>query len=153
MKNLYLLWVVLVCALRPVPGNTQNVAPFHPKTIDKPRIFIDVPDREACKIKDFAPFFRARRNDRVELNLSNQLQISGQVAEKVQVNPQVLSMNIHAANIPGALVTLTEINQPGKPVEYRARIIHPQRGDFITISKEADGYIIRKEALKYFMTE
>ena len=78
---------------------------------------------------------------------------TGEVIARVQRTENLQSINIRSTNYPGALFNISIITQADNSKKISGRIIHPQSGDVLILTEENNRYFLRKQSVKFFMTE
>jgi hypothetical protein len=152
MKNRYLagLFSLFIVSFNSLIA--QETVPVRQTIPDKPLIFSQLPDRIDFSFADIEKIFRAEKASAITLHLSAAT-LSGVITEKVQRSPGSTSYNIKLSNYPGALLTISLINEQGQKQKVRGRIVHPQSGDVLLLVQENEHFYFEKKQQKYFMTE
>ena len=149
MKSLYAVKLVLLCVLIAPVANSQQPVTAQP---DKPLLFSQLPDKSECNVASLQHIFTSRSKDNISLQLGK-FQFAGQIIEKVQQSPQVLSMNIRSSNFAGAIFSISIITMPDKSQKFTGQIINPKSGDVLVLTEENNRYFLEKKLLKFFMTD
>ena len=150
MKNLYAVKLVVLCLFVATAASSQKPVPVQQS--DKPLLLSQFPDKSECNVSALKNMFSSRSNDNVSIELGK-LVFTGQIIEKVQQSPQVLSMNIRSSNISGAVFNLSVITMPDNTQKFIGQIINPKAGDVLVLMEENNRYILEKKPLKFFMTD
>jgi len=153
MKNLYLAGVLVVLCLGSIRTKAQELSAVNQPILNKPLLFASFPEKIECRLAELQRIFASAKSDKLSLVLNEKFSFAGEITERVQKSGAVISMNIRSSNFPGALFTISQITQAGRPVRYIGRIVHPKQGDCWIISEENNHYYLKKQAIKYFMTE
>ncbi len=152
MKNLYVTGLLAACILLTHPSTAQEPFPVKQHLPRKPLMFSGFPEKSACSLAALQKIFSSRIAEHVTIQLQNQL-FAGEVIEKVQRSPVLLSINIRSTNFPGALFNISMVTLPGKRTTITGRIINPQSGDVLLLSEENNQYYLLKQPQQFFMTE
>jgi hypothetical protein len=150
MKSLYAVKLVVLCVLIATVANAQR--PVSEQLPDKPLQFSQFPDKSECNVASLKNIFSSRSNDNISLQLGK-FQFTGQVIEKVQQSPQVLSMNIRSSNFSGAIFNISIITMPDNSQKLTGQIINPKSGDVLVLTEVNNRYFLEKKLLKFFMTD
>ena len=114
-------------------------------TIEKPSLFINFPEKLQIEKQRLDQVFTTRLN-RVSLPADKGISFDGTILEKVQKNPNVVSINIRLHNYDSSLLNISRIIQSDLSVTYTARILNIKNGDILLLKNE-DGrfYFIREK--------
>lgn len=118
-----------------------------------PAVFQQFPNSFEVDQSQLLKAFSARIGDTVSIQLSKKHAFSGVVTDKVQQTSSLLTLNIRGLQFAGAMMhisqnTATDVEQP-----VRARILHPKKGDVMTLVLEENKYFFRKEEQQFFLAE
>ena len=149
MKNLYAVRLAALFLFVTTTVYSQKPVSVQP---DKPLVFSQFPDKSECNITSLKNVFSSRSNDNISIELGKFV-FTGQIIEKVQQSPQVLSMNIRSSNLSGAIFSISIITLPDNTQHFTGRIINPQAGDVLVLTEENNRYFLQKKSLKFFMTD
>lgn len=119
----------------------------------KPLLFASLPDSFAVDKTQLQKIFSAAINEQINLQLSSQFSIQGKIVDKNQHNPGSLSVNVRLSNYNNALLNLTLKLQADNSTSIHGRILHPRYSDILVLSKEKDGYLLKKTTQQLYMPE
>jgi hypothetical protein len=153
MKNRYKAGFFGLCVLLSFTANSQEAIAVKQHIPDKPFIFSQFPQRSDCITNELFALFKSVAPSKISLTLPGGRKLNGTISEKVLRNPAVTSINIKLDEYPGALFSLSLIEEPGRPQKLVGRIIHPQSGDLLELVQENQSFYFEKKIQKYFMTE
>lgn len=120
---------------------------------DKPLLFSKVPQQSICNKAALEASFDAKAGDTLSIALSPQLTFKGIITEKVQRSPVLLSMNLRALDGSGAFLNITRLSLPDKAPQLKARLMHPDKGDVLLLTKQNDQYLLVKRPQKFLMAD
>ena len=153
MKNRYtagFLGLFLVCS---IVTKAQEPIPVKQHITNKPFHFFQFPDRSDCITDELLQLFRAAPSSGIVIHLPGNLVLRGVITEKVQRSPGITSINIKLSNYPGALFNISLNTESGSTSNINGRIVHPQSGDLLVLTKDNSTYYLKKQLQKFFMTE
>jgi hypothetical protein len=148
-----LMFLVLFYQLMPSLLVAQATRPEKSANPDKPFIFSALPERFECATAALKQVFSAQLNDAISIPLPGNRFFKGVVKARVQRDANVLSVNVHSTNFPGAMLNLSLIIQPDKTEKIIGRVLNPQKGDALVIERVNDRYFISKDLQKFVMTD
>jgi hypothetical protein len=121
--------------------------------VEKPLLFAALP--EVSEIGDDAirKLLGSAENEQINIQLSGQFRLKGQVVAKNQQIPGTFSINVRAENYHNALFNLTVRLLADNTMSFQGRIIHPKYGDALVLTRENNRYYFRKRPLKLYMPE
>ena len=151
MKKLYAFacMAVLLCANKAI---SQVTPPLNQHVSDKPMLFASLPQKLECNLEEIDRLFMSEPSQKLQLQLNNQLQLEGIVAEKVQKSPEILSINFKSINYGGALFNITRVIQNGT-IRYTGRIVNKENGDVLMMVKDNEKYYFTKSLQRFTMVE
>lgn len=153
MKNR--ISAVLLCffIVSAVVTNAQDTPPVKQQTPDKPLLFSQFPERLHCTYEELEQLIGASKTSPVSFRITDNIILRGTLTEKIQRSASVTSVTIKLPEYSGALFSLSLINQPGQSPIFNGRIVHPQSGDVLVLTRENNQYYFQKKAQHFFMTE
>jgi hypothetical protein len=149
MKRLYA--ACAICILLSFSGTAQVPVNQHP--VEKPALFAALPGKFSCSINALQSLFGSAANGRVNLQLSNQLQLNGIVLEKVAVSNQQVSINIRCNNYQNALLNISRITLDNGNYKYVGRLVSPAHGDVLLLWEDKGQYYFIKQKQLLSMVE
>jgi hypothetical protein len=152
MKNLYVAGLVVVCSLVMLTTSAQRPVAVKQHLPDKPLQFSSLPDKFECSLPILEKAASSRAAEKVSLQFGKFV-FTGDVMERVQQSPDVVSINIRSTNFPGALFNISVQTQPDNTQVIRGCVINPQSGDVLILTQENNRYYLQKQSQKFFMTE
>jgi hypothetical protein len=149
MKNLYPLGLVVVSffAVQSLSAQQPVIKPI----ADKP-VFSKFPAKLECAATTLKKLPLAKMREAVSLQFGD-LQLAGEVVDKIQRAPQVLNMNIRLTNYSGALFTLSVVTDENNHQKLVGRIVDPAADEVLVLTEENNRYFFVKEPKEFFMTE
>jgi hypothetical protein len=126
---------------------------LNPNRIEKPLLFAALPEASEIGADVIRQLLGAAENEQINIQLSSQLHIKGQIVAKNQQIPGTFSINIRAENYHNALFNLTVRLLADNTLSYQGRILHPRYGDALVLTRENNRYYFRKRPLKLYMPE
>lgn len=153
MKNLYPGLVVFCLLSFPAIAQETQAVAVKQHIPDKPLLFAKTPDKLECDPGQLQQIFAAAIHDTITVRFSRHFTFKGIVSEKVQQSTELLSVNVQSLNFPGALLNISLLTLPHTTQQIRGRIIHPQRGDVLQLTRENDKYFLVKRSQKFFLAE
>lgn len=134
-------------------AKAQEPISVNQQPADKPFIFFQFPERVLFPYEELQKLFSYTINTSIDVSLEGGILLRGQLINKIQRSQDVISVTIKLSEYKGALFSLTFIHQPNQPTIISGRIIHPQSGDVLVLSKENNQYYLTKKLQQFFMTE
>jgi hypothetical protein len=151
MKNLCAAGLLVVCVVAFQSINAQQPAIAKPG-VAKTLSLTQLPQKLECTFPALQKFAAFRKSETVSLPVGD-FQFTGQVVDKVQHAPGVVSMNIRSSNIPGAIFTVSVITEANNTQKLVGRIINPQSDEVLVLTEENNRYFLVKQPRSLFMTE
>ena len=152
MKHLFYIGLLLTSFCSGVSTFAQ--APLSKETsAQKPLLFPGLPPKFACNNTEVEKFFLASKSDHINLRLSDNLLLSGEVIEKVETTPGIQNINIRLSNFGNALLNISIISKADNTRTIVGRIIHPKHSDALVIAEENGKYYVTKYKMEFFMVE
>lgn len=112
--------------------------------IEKPKLFNNLPDKFTVG-KLFLQQLFSGNISTISLPAANGEPLQGEVIERVQKNPNVMSINIKLSNYDGALFNVSRIILSDLSVSYVGRVINIKNGDILLLNRENDQFYFTKE--------
>ncbi|MFM9907944.1 MAG: hypothetical protein ACKVOW_01275 [Chitinophagaceae bacterium] len=153
MKNRYLAGILGIFILSGITGIAQDAFPVKQQVPDKPFIFSQLPERIKCTMEELQELFHSSIGSSMLIQLEGGIHLKGVLTEKIIRSVAITSINIKLTDYPGALFSISLIQQPGQSLLFNGRIVHPQSGDVFVLAKENNQYFLQKKLQKFFMTE
>jgi hypothetical protein len=119
---------------------------------ERPRLFNNLPDKFPVKKLLLEQLFTVQdRNISVPVRAG--VTLEGTILEKVQLNPNVISINIRLNNYGGSLLNISRITESDLSVNYEARVINIKNGDVLLLKKENDQFYFTRENISLIAVE
>lgn len=149
MKRILLIALLAALYFSVNPVAAQRLTPdkiVAPKQVlvEKPKIFHRLPEKLSVKKVLLDDLFLTRQSA-VNITMGNGIVFEGTILEKVQKNPNVVSINIRVNNYDSSLLNISRITQSDLSVSYIARVINITKGDVLLLKKENDQFYFVKE--------
>lgn len=151
MKNLCFAGLLVVCSTASISVSAQQPV-IRQTDHTRPVLMAQLPKRFECTLPALQQLSRSRISDHISLPLGI-TQFAGEVVDKVQQSPGVLSMNIRATNMPGALFTISVITEADNTQKLVGRIVNPQSDEVLVLTEENNRYFWVKQPKQFFLTE
>jgi len=151
MQNIYS--GLVVCLLLSLTAHSQQAISVKQRYSPRPAVFSRFPNRFEIDPQQLKKAFTASVNDTVTIQLSKQHAFTGVVIDKVQQSPTLLTLNIKSEQLSGAMMHISYNTAPDAVQTFRARIVHPQKGDVMMLSREDKKYFLLKEEQQFFLAE
>jgi hypothetical protein len=120
--------------------------------IEKPSLFRNFPEKLIVSRLQLDQVFTAR-SSRIVLPAAEGFAFEGTVLEKVQRNPNVVSMNIRLHNYDSSLLNISRITHSDLTVTYQARVINQKSGDILLLKNENGQLYFSREKQSLVMVE
>jgi hypothetical protein len=152
MKNLNAVGLLVACifAFQSISAQQQTIT--QKPVLNKAVTFGQLPPKLECNTSALQKLSTFRISDKIELALGNYA-FSGELMEKVQATPGVVSMNIKSTSIPGALCTVSVITQADNSQKLVGRIINPKSDEVLVLTEENNQYFWIKKPKQYFLVD
>src|SRR3989442_9477239 len=144
MKSLKLLGISILCLLQ-IQSFAQVSPPVHQVSPNKAALFNRLPEKFSANIPVIENLFAGSASRTVKIPLPGNNFFEGTILEKVQKNPNAISINIQLYNYDGALLTLSKITNNDGSVTYTGRIVNIRYADVFTLTKENNQFYFSKE--------
>lgn len=126
---------------------------FKQKSTLKPLLFANLASKVDCNRPELEKLVHTKLADQILMKLNDNLILSGEVVEKVELGSGIQKLNIRLTNFGNALLNISIIRQPDNTNRIIGRIIHPKNGDALVIAEENGKYYITKQKMEFFMVE
>ena len=123
------------------------------KITTKPVLFGKLPQKSLCKRSELDKLARSTKSESISIQLNENILLSGELIEKVQIAKGVQNLNFRLSNFGNALLTLSITKQTDNTTKMVGRLIHPKHGDALVIAEENGNYYITKHKMEFFMVE
>lgn len=149
---------VLYCSI--ITASAQTISPLNDKNTilaprqqltEKPRLFARLPERFTVGKPILDKLFTTGSR---HISAGNQeFPFEGEVIEKVQKNPNVVSVNIRLSNYEGAILNVSRIINSDLSVSYVGRAVNINSGDILLLKNENGKFYFTKEKQSLTMVE
>lgn len=152
MKRIHILLCVVLllhgslCAQKPLVAGKQQKE-------NKPFLFAALKDQFNCNFAELQKILAAAPGEQISAQLSDQFLIKGKIIYKKQTQPGVISINARLTNYNNALFNISIRLLADNSTNIQGRIIHPNYGDVIILTRERDRYYFKKDLQQLYMTE
>lgn len=112
--------------------------------LEKPKLFNNLPEKFTVGKLFLQQLFAGEINS-ISIPVSNGALLQGEVVERVQKNPNVMSINIKLTNYDNALFNVSRIILSDLSVSYTGRVINIKNGDVLLLNRENEQFYLTKE--------
>lgn len=141
--NLFILVLSLTCF---ACSATAQYAKVNEPNMTKPKLFQNLPTDIVVSPEKLSDILNYEVGQTVNINLSPELQIQGQVVSTAsKYENSIQSIVIAATNYNGARLTLSKLTNAEKQTTYRGRIISFQHGDLFELTNRNNQYSFIKK--------
>ena len=148
--------MLCLCAIFLVHGSLcaqKSPLALNPNRIEKPLLFAALPEVSEIGVDAIRQLLGTAENEQINIQLSSQIHLKGQIVAKNQQIPGTFSINIKAENYNNAIFNLTVRLLADNTLSFQGRILHPRYGDALVLTRENNRYYFRKRPLKLYMPE
>jgi hypothetical protein len=138
-----------------LPASAQKgTPPINEPNYNKARVFNDVPEKMSLRLTDMDAVLDLPIGAKVNTSIANNFTIVGTVISKSDpVDGASKSIVIKAINRKDAIFTFTRFKKTDGSFGYSGRIINNEAGDALEITKEGDGYVMKKKGFYDMISE
>lgn len=119
---------------------------------EKPRLFSRLPEKFIIGKPKLEKLFTATTK-RIASAADAEFPFEGEILERVQKNPNVVSVNIRLSNYDGAILNVSRIINSDLSVSYIGRAININSGDVLLLKNENGKFYFTKEKRSLIMIE
>lgn len=145
-KPIALLIILTVCVSSAFSQKADKDKIVAPKQLmaEKPRLFDQLPEKFNVYRTVLDQLFTTDKNT-FSLPIKTGLALEGEILEKVQQNPHVVSINIRLKNFNNSLLHISRIIENDLSVSYNARVINIKNGDVLVLKQENNQFYFTRE--------
>jgi hypothetical protein len=148
MKHLRLPGLCLLLSFICATTFAQKSIPVNEPDMNKPKLFINLPDKIPVDISDLQSLLNAENGKAATLklgkNTNTTTNFNGKVVS-IATTDNMHSVVIRSDNFNGATFTLSSFTQPNGTVKFTGRIISFTHGDMYELQNQNDQYILIKK--------
>lgn len=152
MKNLNAVGLLVACIFVCQSISAQQQPITQKPALNKALTLSQLPSKLECNTPALKKLSSTRISEKVALALGN-YEFAGEIVDKTQQTPGVLSMNIRSTNIPGAFCTVSVITAADNTQKLIGRIINPKSDEVLVLTEEDNRYFWVKKPKEHFMVE
>jgi hypothetical protein len=137
--------------ISPLKDKEKILAPRQLLT-EKPRLFSRLPEKFIVGKPILDKLFTGS-SKRISSAGNQEFPFDGEIIERVQKNPNVVSVNIKLTNYDGAMLNVSRIINSDLSVSYIGRAININSGDVLLLKNENGKFYFSKEKQSLTMVE
>lgn len=134
------------------PLKDNNALAPREQLTEKPRVFSRLPEKFTVGRPGLDKIFTAT-SKRLSSASNPEFPFEGEIVERVQKNPNVVSINIRLTNYDGALLNISRIINSDLSVSYVGRAVNRNSGDVLLLKHENGNFYFTKEKQSLSMVE
>lgn len=152
MKNLNAVGLFVACifAFQSISAQQQPIT--QKPALNKALTLTQLPSKLECNTPALKKLSSTRISEKIALSLGD-YEFAGELVDKTQQSPEVVSMNIRSTNIAGAFCTVSVITAADNTQKMIGRIINPRSDEVLVLTEENNRYFWVKKPKEHFMVE
>ncbi len=146
LKTFTLLVLIIPCTsvVFAQKTTTGNILAPRQAVAEKPKMFDRLPEKFNVSQLSLDHLFTTQ-NPAVSVPVKDGLSLEGFIVEKVQQNPNVISINIRLSGYDSSLLNISRIMESDLTVSYNARVMNIKSGDILLLKKENNQFYFTRE--------
>ena len=141
----------LVCTIK---ASAQETVPLNQNNDNKPRLFADLPEQAPLHVTELENLLSLNVGDKVSASIARNVSIFGTIVSKSNpADKSVQSVVIKSITRQGTTFTFTRTTDTDGSVSYLGRMLNRASGDALEITKEGNGYVLRKQMVAAIVNE
>ncbi|HEV7332931.1 MAG TPA: hypothetical protein VGN63_17960 [Flavisolibacter sp.] len=154
MKLLKAVAQLAFCLVCTIQASAQNNVPLNETNYNKPRLFADLPEKAPLHVTELEGLLSQQVGSKVSANIAKNISIFGTIVSKSNpADKSVQSVVIKSLTRQGTIFTFTRVTDTDGSVSYLGRMLNRASGDALEITKEGNGYVIRKQHVAAIVNE
>ena len=142
------------CVACTIQASSQEIVPLNEVNHHKPRLFADLPEKATLHIHDLENLLSLNVGTKVSATIAKNVSIMGTIVSKSNpADKSVQSVVVRSLTRQGTTFTFTRVTAEDGTVSYLGRMLNRASGDALEITKEANGYVLRKQEVARIINE
>jgi hypothetical protein len=154
MKVRNALAYLAFCLACTIKASAQETVPLNQNNDNKPRLFADLPEQAPLHVTELENLLSLNVGDKVSASIARNVSIFGTIVSKSNpADKSVQSVVIKSITRQGSTFTFTRTTDADGSVSYLGRMLNRASGDALEITKEGNGYVLRKQIVAAIVNE